>query len=387
MVSHHFFSQLVLCALIWLFIMLHRTRPKRPVTAPAATVLPEPLTPKRPHPNEPKPFEGLTHKPHCALCERDTASPTAPPPGPPDPMAPTNRRPRAVDVSMPLCPHGEWDDRGGLGRGNLRANGPPSGGPWRQFHWTSGPRDFWETHGTIFPGTQATVELIGRVLACLAQGGGLRATARVFEGDAHTVLHWLGEAAAPRRAFSSSFLCALPLEPVQLDELAAVRRDLKAGASSDDEAIKRLERAPSWVWTVMDPKRKWLGAVDVGSRTLALAQRVVHQVPQRLAPGCVPRFLTDGLQDYARALLTHFGHWLPPARRQAKGPMPKPRWMPLPAVLYAQGARRTGADAASASSTAWSSVLIWPSNRSSRPAAGPARPPLSSASIATSVSG
>jgi hypothetical protein len=29
------------------------------------------------------------------------------------------------------------------------------------------------------------------------------------------------------------------------------------------------------------------------------------------------------------ALLTHFGHWLQPERRQAHGPAPKPRWMVL----------------------------------------------------------
>src|SRR6266567_8900378 len=67
-----------------------------------------------------------------------------------------------------------------------------------------------------------------------------------------------------------------------------------------------------------------------------MAQRVVHQVTQMLAPGCVPLFLTDGLKDYATALLTHFGHWMQPERRQDKGPMPKPRWMPLPELLYAQ---------------------------------------------------
>jgi hypothetical protein len=63
---------------------------------------------------------------------------------------------------------------------------------------------------------------------------------------------------------------------------------------------------------------------------------VVHQVPQVLAPGCVPLFLTDGLKDYATALVTHFGHWVQPERRQDKGPRPKPRWMPLPELLYAQ---------------------------------------------------
>ena len=55
-----------------------------------------------------------------------------------------------------------------------------------------------------------------------------------------------------------------------------------------------------------------------------------------LAPDCVLLFLTDGLKDYATASLTHFGQWMHPERRQAKGPLPKPWWMPLPEVLYAQ---------------------------------------------------
>src|SRR5712691_9938386 len=159
MVPHQFFSQLVLFALIWLVVILPLTRPKRPVAAPATTVLPEPLTPKWPHSHEPKPFEGLTQKPHCALCARDTASPKPPPPVPPDPMAPTNRRPREVDTSRHFCPHSDCDYRGWLGLGNLRANGHPSGGPWRQFHCTSCQGYFLETHGTLFHGKHAGVEL------------------------------------------------------------------------------------------------------------------------------------------------------------------------------------------------------------------------------------
>jgi IS1 family transposase len=175
-----------------------------------------------------------------------------------------------------------------------------------------------------------------RVLACLAEGLGIRATARVFEVDANTVLHWLVEAAEQLRAFSAYFLCDLHIEQLQLDEVYAVLRQVKAGEISDAEAITRLERSPYWVWTAMDPTSKLLVVIDVGSRTLAMAQRVVHQVLRLLAPGCVPLFLTDGLKDYGTALLTHFGHWMQPERRQDRGPLPKPRWMPLPELLYAQ---------------------------------------------------
>jgi hypothetical protein len=55
-----------------------------------------------------------------------------------------------------------------------------------------------------------------------------------------------------------------------------------------------------------------------------------------LAPDCAPPFVTDGFREYMTALLTHYGHWVQPPRRQATGPAPKPRWMPLPQLLYAQ---------------------------------------------------
>jgi len=170
----------------------------------------------------------------------------------------------------------------------------------------------------------------------MVQGLGIRATARVFEVTPTTVLQWLVEAAEQLRAFSASCLCDLHLEQLQLDELYAVLRELKAGAISDDEAIKRLERSPSWVWTAMDPTSQLLVVIDVGTRTLAMAQRVVPQVPQVVASGGVPLFLTDGLKDDATALRSHVGQWMHPERRQAKGPRPKPRGMPLPELLYAQ---------------------------------------------------
>jgi hypothetical protein len=282
MVSHHFFYQLALLALIWLFV-LHLTGAKPGLTTPAV-----PAKPKRKRSTEPKAFEGLTHKPHCVLCERETTPPNPPAPVPPDPMSPPHRRPRTVDTSMHFCPHLGCDYRGWRGLNTLRANGHPSGGPWRQFHCRGCHGFFPEHHGTIFHGKQAAVELIVRVLACLAEGLGIRATARVFEVDANTVLHWLVEAAQQQRAFSASFLCDLHVEQLQLDELYAVLRDLRAGEISEDEAMQRLERSSYWVWTAMDPQSKLLVVVDVGTRTLAMAQRVVHQVVQRLAPGCVP---------------------------------------------------------------------------------------------------
>jgi transposase-like protein len=120
----------------------------------------------------------------------------------------------------------------------------------------------------------------------------------------------LVKAAEQLQAFSRYFLCEVHVNQLQLDELYAVLRAVKNDELSDDEAIKRLERSPYWVWTAMDPESKLLLVMDVGTRTLAMAQRVVHQIVGVLAPDCVPLFVTDGFREYLTALLVHYGHWV-----------------------------------------------------------------------------
>jgi len=248
----------------------------------------------------------------------------------------TRGRRRQVNLSTHFCPNPTCAYRGWVGWGNLRANGHPNGGPWRQLLCVACRRYFLETLGTLFHGKHTPVDLIVHVIACLAEGLGIRGTARVFEVEANTVLQWLVDAAEQLRAFSQHFLHDVRVRQVQLDELFALLSAVKDGAVSEAEAIARLERSPQWVWAAMDPESKLLLALDVGNRTLAMAQRVVHHVAQVLAPDCAPLFLTDGFREYLTALLTHYGQWIQLPRRQARGPAPKPRWMPVPQLLYAQ---------------------------------------------------
>jgi IS1 family transposase len=220
--------------------------------------------------------------------------------------------------------------------GNITSNGHPSGGPWRQLHCTSCGGYFQETHGTPLHGKRVAPERLVWAVGALAEGLGIRAVARVFEVDPNTVLQWVVEVADHAAAFSRYFLHDVRVTQVQLDELFALLSAVKAGEVSEAEALTRLSRSPQWVWAAIDPVTKLLLAIDVGDRTLAMAQRVVHQVVQVLAPGCMPLFLTDGFKEYATALLAHYGQWVQPPRRQDKGPAPKPRWLPLPQLCYAQ---------------------------------------------------
>jgi hypothetical protein len=103
MVSHLFFYQLVLIALVWLCVMLQWMWPSAPAAACSTTPEAPPPQPKRQR--EPKPFEGLTIKPHCDACASSSA---------PHPQTPSVQPPRIVmmrghcrqvDTSRHFCPN------------------------------------------------------------------------------------------------------------------------------------------------------------------------------------------------------------------------------------------------------------------------------------------
>jgi hypothetical protein len=66
MVSNLVFYQLVLIAVVWVFLMLSGLWPSEPTAARPPP--PKSLMPPRRRSTEPKPFLGLTHKPSCEAC-------------------------------------------------------------------------------------------------------------------------------------------------------------------------------------------------------------------------------------------------------------------------------------------------------------------------------
>src|SRR5262249_58286461 len=130
MVSHLFFYQLVLVALVWLCVMLHWAWPSAPTFACPPIPLPPPPPPKRRR--EPQPFAGFIHKPHCDACEHGSAPRPPTPAAPPPRIPPPRGRRRQVDTARHFCPNPDCSYRGWVGWGNLRAHGHPNGGPWGQ---------------------------------------------------------------------------------------------------------------------------------------------------------------------------------------------------------------------------------------------------------------
>jgi IS1 family transposase/transposase-like protein len=274
----------------------------------------------------PKTFEGLTRQPECELCvaeaeEQEEETKREPPPR----IERVRGRHPEVDTSNHFCPYEVCRYCGWLNRGNIIANGHPSGGPWRQLKCVVCSKYFQETIGTVFYGSSVPANDIMRAIASLCEGMSPQKVARVFEVDEDTVLRWLVEAAQHSEAVVEYMVHNLHLSQVQMDELYA----LLAGMRGEDG-----ERQSCWVWVAMDPLTKlWLNTA-VGDRSLEMAQCLVHGVVSLLAPGVVPMFLTDQFSAYTKALLGHFGHWVDKVSEKSGRILQ--RWMPLERLRYAQ---------------------------------------------------
>ena len=276
---------------------------------------------------------GPTEPPPCPACqgEREAKAQTTASCEPPPRIEQKRGRRRSVDTSSHHCPSKKCLYYGWVGLGNIRSNGHPNGGRWRQLECIVCGKCFMETTGTIFYRKRVPAETIWQALKALAEGLDIRATARVFDVDPNTIETWLHQAAEHMEAVSHYLIHNLHLSQVQVDEMWALlgRRDTEGQSQQKCRAVR-------WVWAGIDPISKLMLACVVGGRSVETAQLLIHLIVSLLAPGCMPLFLSDQWAPYATALLTHFGHWVPTARRYPRGRRPKPRWQPLPGLQYAQ---------------------------------------------------
>jgi hypothetical protein len=155
----------VLCSWLWL---------RRPVAMESTDR--RPAKPSTRRSADPKPFPGLIIKPTCICCEQ-TPAPTPPPGVSPQLIVTRRHRPRNVDTQLHYCPEETCAYYGWVGCGNIRTNGHPGRGPWRQLQCLACHKYFQETLGTPLHGKHVPTELIIRVMASLAEGLGIRAVA------------------------------------------------------------------------------------------------------------------------------------------------------------------------------------------------------------------
>ncbi|MDQ5853858.1 MAG: integrase core domain-containing protein [Chloroflexota bacterium] len=140
------------------------------------------------------------------------------------------------------------------------------------------------------------------MLRALAEGLNVAAATRVVGHRHATITTWLTRAGEHSSALHQHWFQKLHLPHVQLDGLRT-----------------RLRRRAHtvWLWVAVDPRTKIIPVLQLGARTQEAAHRVVHDLQQKLAPGCIPVFTSNGLNLYFYALTAHFGQWVASVGRRA----------------------------------------------------------------------
>ena len=155
------------------------------------------------------------------------------------------------------------------------------------------------------------------VLAALAEGLDPSAAARVFGNRPATITTWLTRAGEHAQTLHERFFSSLHLPHLQLDEL---------------RTRLRCAREVLWIPLPIDPRTKVLPVLQMGPRTQHMAHLLIHSLRERLAPGCLPLFTSDGLNLYFYALTAHFGQWLQVGHRGRKAF----RWQVAAGLIYGQ---------------------------------------------------
>ncbi len=121
---------------------------------------------------------------------------------------------------------------------------------------------------------------VTQVLYGVAEGLSAQTAARVFQISETTIRSWISRAGQHSQSLHDRLMRALQLTHVQLDELRLKLRGVAAAAR---------------LWVACDARTTLIPAFTLGPRTQAQAHRRVHELAQRLTPGYLPVFSSDGL--------------------------------------------------------------------------------------------
>jgi len=129
---------------------------------------------------------------------------------------------------------------------------------------------------------------VAMVLAALAEGLDASAAERIFGYRQATISTWLSRAGGHAELLHERCFRNLQLPHVQVDELRTRLR-------SCTQVL--------WLWLAIDPCTKILPVLHLGPRTQHMAHLLIHSLRQKLVPGCLPLFTSDGLNLYFYAAL------------------------------------------------------------------------------------
>jgi IS1 family transposase len=167
----------------------------------------------------------------------------------------------------------------------------------------------------------------------LAEGVGVRATARIQDVDKKTVLLVLAKAAEHAEAVNRSLMTNLVVSECQLDEMWS----FIGKKEKNLELLEKLQGqlGDAWIWIAFDAVNKVVLASVIGKRTLPHAIQLLEET-KRVTAHMPKLFSSDQLDQYANALLQVYGKWVTPPPKPGPGRRPKPKLVPPEDLLYVQ---------------------------------------------------
>lgn len=129
-------------------------------------------------------------------------------------------RKKQIDTSMYFCPNEACPNYGRVGPDNqIIGSGRYGKKKIQLLKCKVCGKTFSERQGTPLFNLKADEKTFYDVIACLAEGNGVRATSRIKKVDKDTVSQWLKKASQHIEEVSNYLMCNLNFEEAQLDEL------------------------------------------------------------------------------------------------------------------------------------------------------------------------
>jgi IS1 family transposase len=183
--------------------------------------------------------------------------------------------------------------------------------------------------------TDVTQYALGAKL--LAEGLGVRATARIVEVDKDTTNQWLGYLGRHCAEIMAYHFRHLHLTECQVDELWTF-------VKKKEHQLTPLERmlalhGDRWVWIAFAPITKLVPAWVTGKRTLQESTTLIQRL-QSPTDGHIQFFTSDELPHYAAALLDVYGQTIAPPRTGRPGRPRNAYKVPPDDLLYAVVSKR-----------------------------------------------
>ena len=191
--------------------------------------------------------------------------------------------------------------------------------------------------GTAYSGVRTDLTQYELAAKLLAEGLGVRATARILERDKDTVnrwLVWLGRHCAEVMAYHFRHL---HITECQLDELWTFVKKKEAHLTPLERMLAL--HGDTWVWIAFAPISKLVPAWVAGKRTLQESKMLIQRL-KFSTDGHIPFFTSDELPHYADALLAVYGQTVVPPRTGKPGRPRNAYKVPPNDLLYAVVCKR-----------------------------------------------